>query len=81
MLKDGVSLSLMGAWALSECYVLFDTMVLINHLSGKDRNTALEYLVCHTVAIVPFVLLLSQVEGSIIGKLRKTATTTEVCLF
>ena len=51
-------------------------MVGMKHLSGEDRNTAMEYLVCHTMAIVPFVLLLSQVEGSIIGKLRKTATAT-----
>jgi len=73
--KDSVSLSLLGAWALSECYVFLDTMVSISHLSSEDRNTAKEYLVCRTMAIVPFALLLSQVEGSIIGKLRKTATT------
>jgi len=69
-----MSLSLLGAWALSECYVFFDTMVSINHLSGEERNTAKEYLVCHTMAIVPFALLLSRVEGSIIGKLHNLKT-------
>jgi hypothetical protein len=76
LVKDSVSLSLLGAWALSECFVFFYTMASITHLSGEDRNTVREYLVFHTMAIVPFVLLLSQVEGSIIGKLHETSATT-----
>jgi len=71
-----VSLSLLGVWALSDFYILFDTMTNINCLSAEDIETTDEYLFGHTMAIVPFALLLPRVEESDIGELHKTATTT-----
>jgi len=74
--QDNVSLTLLGVWALSDFYVLFHTTTSIDYLSAEDIDTTEEYLFGHTMAIVPFALLLPRVEESGIGELHKTAKTT-----
>ena len=74
--QDNVSLSLLGAWALSDFYVLFHTMTSIDYLSAEDIDTTDEYLFGHTMAIVPFALLLPRVEESAIGEPHETVKTT-----
>ena len=74
--QDNVSLGLLGVWALTGFYVLFHTMTSINCISAEDMDTADEYLFAHTMAIVPFALLLPRVEESVIGEPHKTAEIT-----
>jgi len=47
----------------------------IDYLPKEDIGTAEEYLFGHTMAIIPFALLLPQVEKSAIGKRRSAAET------
>jgi len=80
--QDNVSLSLLSVWALSDFYVLFHTTTSIEYLSAEDIDTVEEYMFGHTMAIVPFALLLPRVEESGIGELHKTTKPMdEVCLF
>ena len=70
-----MSLSLLAIWAVSNSVVLLDTMNSIDYLPKEDIGTAEEYLFGHTMAIIPFALLLPQVEKSAIGKRRSAAET------
>ena len=48
----------------------------IDYLSAEDIDATDEYLFGHTMAIIPFALLLPRVEESVIGELHKTLKTT-----
>jgi hypothetical protein len=45
----------------------------IDYLSKEDIEAIEAYLIGHTMAIIPFVLLLPRVEKSAVGEWRSTA--------
>ncbi len=70
--QEDVSLSLLALWAVSNSWVLLDTMNSIDYLPKEDVEAIEAYLIGHTMAIIPFVLLLPRVEKSAIGERRST---------
>jgi hypothetical protein len=70
--QEEISLSLLAVWAVSNSWVLLDTMNSIDYLPKEDIEAIEAYLIGHTMAIIPFVLLLPRVEKPAIGERRST---------
>ena len=59
-----VTLSLLAVWAASGLYVLFNIVTSVDYVPEEDD----EYLFGHTMTMIPFALLLPQIEASVIGE-------------
>ena len=70
--QEEISLSLLAVWAVSNSWVLLDTMNSIDYFPKEDIEAIEAYLIGHTMAIIPFVLLLPRVEKPAIGERRST---------
>lgn len=66
LVHDLTTLSLLALWAASDFYVLFNTMISVRYVPEEDD----EYLFGHTMTMIPFALLLPQIEVSVIGELH-----------
>jgi len=66
--RENVSFSLLAVWAVSNLYVLFDTVTSVNYFPKEEIDTVDEYLFGHTMAIIPFALLLPRVEKSALSE-------------
>ena len=73
-----MTLSLLVVWAVSDFYVLFNTATSVDYLPEEDD----EYLLGHTMTMIPFALLLPRIEASVISKWRSTAAKiNDECMY